>query len=107
MDYKAPAMQMNFLRLLTKQVSQNITYSCYQANETDCKIQLQGENEMELRSSETTVPKFINYSSQARIIFVIISWTQFGSKLHIGRTTRVKPHRVRWPNAGCIVYYVV
>lgn len=66
MDYKAPAIQMNFLRLLTKQVFQNITYSCYQESENDCTIQLQGENEVELQSYETTKPKFVNESSQKK-----------------------------------------
>lgn len=64
MDYKAPAIQMNFLRLLTKKVFQNITYSCYHERENDCTVQLQGENEMELQSYETTKPKFVNESSQ-------------------------------------------
>lgn len=64
MDYTAPAVQMNFLRLLTRQVFQNITYSCYQEDENDCTIQLQGENEMELQSYETTKPKFVNESSR-------------------------------------------
>ena len=59
MDYKATAVQMNFLRLLTRKVFQNITYSCYTKEEKDCTIQLQGENEMELRSSEKTKPKFL------------------------------------------------
>lgn len=60
MDYKISAVQMNFLRLLTKRVFQNITYSCYMEEENDCIVQLQGENEMELRSSEKTKPRFVH-----------------------------------------------
>jgi len=51
---------MQFLRLLSKRVSQNITYSCYKEEEDDCTIKLQGENEMEFRSSEQTKPSFIH-----------------------------------------------
>ena len=76
MDYKAPAIQMNFLRLLTKQVFQNITYSCYQESENDCTIQLQGENEVELQSYETTKPKFVNESSQVCQQWFVFFWSQ-------------------------------
>jgi len=51
---------MQFLRLLSKRVYQNITYSCYKEEEGDCTIQLQGENDMEFRSSDQTKPSFIH-----------------------------------------------
>ncbi|KAJ7370530.1 Collagen alpha-2(I) chain [Desmophyllum pertusum] len=68
-EYKAAAGQMNFLRLLSKRVYQNITYSCYKEEENDCTIQLQGENDMELRSSEQTKSSFVDtYSKKEEAI---------------------------------------
>ena len=58
-EYKANAGQMNFLRLLSKRVYQNITYSCYRETENDCTIQLQGANDLELKDSEKTKPSFL------------------------------------------------
>lgn len=52
-------MQMRFLRLLSRSVKQNITYHCYNSHaweEDDHTIKLQGDNEMELTSSERTTP---------------------------------------------------
>lgn len=50
---------MNFLRLLTKRVYQNITYSCFREEENDCTAELQGDNEKLLKSSEKTHPRFV------------------------------------------------
>jgi len=58
-DYKATTAQMNFLRLLTKRVYQNITYSCFREEENDCTAELQGDNEKLLKSSEKTQPRFV------------------------------------------------
>lgn len=63
-EYKATTSQINFLRLLSKGVYQNITYSCFRENDNDCTIELQGENEMEFRSSERTKPSFVSTDSK-------------------------------------------
>ena len=53
-------MQMRFLRLLSRRVSQNITYHCYNSraweDDNGHTIKLQGDNEMELTISERTKP---------------------------------------------------
>ena len=52
-------MQMRFLRLLSRSVSQNITYHCYNSRAWDDDghtIKLQGDDEMELTASEKTKP---------------------------------------------------
>ena len=55
--------QMKFLRLLSMRITQTITYHCYNSRaweeEVDRTIKLQGDNEMELTSSEKTKPKVI------------------------------------------------
>lgn len=61
---------MQFLRLLSQRVYQNITYSCYKEKEDDCTIQLQGENEMEFRSSEQTKPSFIHTDPKVQVYCV-------------------------------------
>lgn len=58
---------MQFLRLLSKRIYQNITYSCYKEEEGDCTIQLQGENEMEFSSSEQTKPRFIHTDPKVQV----------------------------------------
>ena len=91
MDYKISAVQMNFLRLLTKRVFQNITYSCYMEKEDDCTVQLQGENEMELKSLEKTKPRFVhtdfkvqtNSYSYDICCFVNYDWDALGSWVSI------------------------
>ena len=53
-------VQMRFLRLLSRRVSQNITYHCYNSlaweDDESRTIKLQGENEMELTSYDRTKP---------------------------------------------------
>ena len=52
-------MQMRFLRLLSRSVSQNITYHCYNSRaweDDGHTIKLQDDNEMELTASENTKP---------------------------------------------------
>ena len=54
---------MKFLRLLSARMTQTITYHCYNSraweDENDRKIQLQGDNEIDLTSSEKTKPKVV------------------------------------------------
>jgi len=51
------------MRLLSMRTTQTITYHCYNSRaweeDNDRTIKLQGENEMELTSSEKTKPKVI------------------------------------------------
>lgn len=62
-QYKMDPAQMKFLRLLSMRITQTITYHCYNSRaweeEVDRTIKLQGDNEMELTSSEKTKPKVI------------------------------------------------
>ena len=55
--------QMKFLRLLSTRMTQTITYHCYNSraweDENDRTIKLQGDNEMELTSSEKTKPRVV------------------------------------------------
>ena len=56
-------VQMKFLRLLSRRITQNVTYHCYNSRawdeDGDRTIKLQGENDMELTSSDHTRPKVI------------------------------------------------
>ncbi|KAM7448175.1 hypothetical protein ABFA07_003752 [Porites harrisoni] len=58
-EYKAKAVQINFLRLLTKRAHQNITFSCYKERQNDCTLKLLGENEKEFKSSEQKQLSFV------------------------------------------------
>nr|XP_058956761.1 collagen alpha-2(I) chain-like [Pocillopora verrucosa] len=53
-------VQMRFLRLLSRRVSQNITYLCYNSraweDDGGRSIKMQGENEMELKGNDRTKP---------------------------------------------------
>lgn len=63
-QYKMDPAQMKFLRLLSMRITQNITYHCYNSRaweeEDDRTIKLQGDNDMELTSSEKTKPKVVS-----------------------------------------------
>ena len=65
---------MRFLRLLSMRITQNVTYHCYNSraweDDNDRTIKLQGENEMELTSSEKTKPKVVTNSCDVSIYFV-------------------------------------
>jgi len=65
-QYKMDPVQMKFLRLLSMRITQTITYHCYNSRaweeDDDRTIKLQGENDMELTSSEKTKPKVITNS---------------------------------------------
>ena len=54
------SVQMQFLRLLSRSVSQNITYHCLNSRAWEdvdgLTIKLQGDNDMELTNSEKTKP---------------------------------------------------
>lgn len=56
-------VQMKFLRLLSTRMTQTITYHCYNSRAwedgNDRTIKLQGDNEMELTSSEKTKPRVV------------------------------------------------
>ena len=60
MGYSMVPVQMRFLRLLSRRVSQNITYLCYNSRAWDDDggrtIKLQGVNEMELTGNDRTKP---------------------------------------------------
>ena len=60
MGYSMVPVQMRFLRLLSRRVSQNITYLCYNSraweDDGSRSIKLQGENEMELTGNDRTKP---------------------------------------------------
>ena len=58
-QYSMNQIQMRFLRLLSRRVSQNVTYHCYNSRawEHDGRaIKVQGNNGMELTSSGKTKP---------------------------------------------------
>ena len=63
-------VQMTFLRLLSRSVSQNITYHCYNSHawidEESRTIKLQGDNEMELTSFARTKPVVIKNECKVR-----------------------------------------
>ena len=60
MGYSMVPVQMRFLRLLSRRVSQNITYLCYNSraweDDGGRSIKMQGENEMELKGNDRTKP---------------------------------------------------
>ena len=60
MGYSMVPVQMRFLRLLSRLVSQNITYLCHNSraweDDGGRMIKLQGENEMELTGNDRTKP---------------------------------------------------
>lgn len=62
-QYQMDPGQMKFLRLLSTRMTQTITYHCYNSraweDENDRTIKLQGDNEMELTSSEKTKPRVV------------------------------------------------
>lgn len=66
--------QMKFLRLLSMRITQNVTYHCYNSraweDDNDRTIKLQGENEMELTSSDKTKPKVVTNSCDVSIYFI-------------------------------------
>lgn len=65
-SYNMEPAQMKFLRLLSMRITQNVTYHCYNSraweDDNDRTIKLQGENEMELTSSDKTKPKVVTNS---------------------------------------------
>ena len=61
MGYSMVPVQMRFLRLLSRLVSQNISYLCHSSrraweDDGGRTIKLQGENEMELTGNDRTKP---------------------------------------------------
>lgn len=76
-------VQMRFMRLLSMRTTQTITYHCYNSRaweeDNDRTIKLQGENEMELTSSEKTKPKVItnncDVSSECLVENIIKNWS--------------------------------
>ena len=71
-QYKMDPAQMKFLRLLSMRITQNITYHCYNSRaweeEDDRTIKLQGDNDMELTSSEKTKPKVVSDNCDVSIL---------------------------------------
>ncbi|KAJ7370521.1 hypothetical protein OS493_031804 [Desmophyllum pertusum] len=62
------AETMRYLRLLSRSVSQNITYNCYNSRAWEDEgrtIKLQGDNEMELTSFEKTKPVVLKNECKA------------------------------------------
>ena len=76
-QYKMDPAQMKFLRLLSMRITQNITYHCYNSRaweeEDDRTIKLQGDNDMELTSSEKTKPKVVSDNCDVSIL-VLFFW---------------------------------
>ena len=72
-QYKMDPVQMKFLRLLSMRITQTITYHCYNSRaweeDDDRTIKLQGENDMELTTSEKTKPKVITNSCDVSQLF--------------------------------------
>ena len=68
--------QMKFLRLLSMRITQNITYHCYNSRaweeEDDRTIKLQGDNDMELTSSEKTKPKVVSDNCDVSILVLFL-----------------------------------
>ncbi|XP_078378137.1 uncharacterized protein LOC144661308 isoform X1 [Oculina patagonica] len=68
-NYNMIPVQMTFLRLLSRSVSQNITYHCYNSHawkdEESRTIKLQGDNEMELTSFAKTKPVVLKNECKA------------------------------------------
>ncbi|XP_078356101.1 collagen alpha chain-like [Oculina patagonica] len=69
-EYKMDPIQMKFLRLLSMRITRTIAYHCYNSRaweeEGDRTIKLQGENEMELTSSEKTKPKVLTNNCDSK-----------------------------------------
>lgn len=82
-------VQMKFLRLLSMRITQTITYHCYNSRaweeEEDRTIKLQGENEMELTSSEKTKPKVLtnNCDVSSHAMFEISIERPFPKPCHV------------------------
>ena len=77
-------VQMRFMRLLSMRTTQTITYHCYNSRaweeDSDRSIKLQGENEMELTSSEKTKPNVITNncdvsSAECHVWKIIKNWS--------------------------------
>lgn len=66
------SVQMQFLRLLSRSVSQNITYHCLNSRVWEdvdgLTIKLQGDNDMELTSSEKTRPVVVTNECKVNAI---------------------------------------
>ena len=66
------SIQMQFLRLLSRSVSQNITYHCLNSRAWEdvdgLTIKLQGDNDMELTSSEKTRPVVVTNECKVNAI---------------------------------------
>ena len=66
------SVQMQFLRLLSRSVSQNITYHCLNSraweDDDGRSIKLQGDNDMELTSSEKTKPVVVTNECKVNAI---------------------------------------
>ena len=66
------SVQMQFLRLLSRSVSQNITYHCLNSRAWEdvdgLTIKLQGDNDMELTSSEKTRPVVVTNECKVNAI---------------------------------------
>ena len=65
------SVQMQFLRLLSRSVSQNITYHCLNSraweDDDGLTIKLQGDNDMELTSSEKTKPLVVTNECKVNV----------------------------------------
>lgn len=70
--YGMNSVQMQFLRLLSRSVSQNITYHCLNSRAWEdvdgLTIKLQGDNDMELTSSEKTKPVVVTNECKVNAI---------------------------------------
>ena len=73
-EYSADPVQMKFLRLLSKRVSQNVTYHCYNSRawEVGQSIKLKGDNEMELTASTKTKPTVVKNECQVCTFFSVL-----------------------------------
>ena len=71
-NYCMNSVQMQFLRLLSRSVSQNITYHCLNSraweDDNGRSIKLQGDNDMELTSSEKTKPVVVTNECKVNAI---------------------------------------
>ena len=71
-NYGMNSVQMQFLRLLSRSVSQNITYHCLNSraweDDDGLTIKLQGDNDMELTSSEKTKPVVVTNECKVNAI---------------------------------------